>query len=249
MLHGGEQAERLQPLLLLASTADESALTTLPEYVERMKEEQEAIYYAVGDSRSALEGSPHLEAFRDRGYEVLLLTDPVDELMVGHIHEHDGKKLQSVTTGDIELGTDEEREEGQEAAEEREKAAAPLLETLQRELDDHVKEVRLSGRLKESPACLVGDPDALTPHLRRMMREAGNELPAEKRTLELNPDHEVFRRLFVVFEADRGDGRVASFAQLLFGQALLAEGSPLPDPAGFSSRVTELMLQAAEPEA
>ncbi len=246
VLHGGEHAERLQPLLLLASTADSEQLTTLPDYVSRMKEDQEAIYYATGETRAALETSPHLEAFAERGYEVLLLTDPVDELLVGHLTEHDGKPLRSVATGEVTLGSEEEREEAEQAQEERKKASAPLLETLQRHLDDHVKEVRLSGRLRESPACLVGDPDDLTPHLRRLLREQGGEIPAAKRALELNPEHEVFRRLSVVFDEDRGDPRVESFSHLLLGQALLAEGSPLPDPAGFSSRLTELMLQAAE---
>jgi len=245
VLHGGEHADRLKPLLLLPSTNDAETLTTLTDYVGRMGEDQPAIYYALGDSRAALEASPHLEALKKRDWEVLLLTDAVDELVVQHLGEFEGKKLQSVTSGEVELGDEAEDEAAKEAREKLDDTHAPLLETVGRLLEAHVSKVRLSSRLEDSPACLVGEPGGLTPHLRRMLRETGQDVPDEKRALELNPEHAVVRRLHELFEADRGDARIERFSHLLHGQALLAEGSTLPDPADFSRRLAELMVEVA----
>ena len=247
VLHGGEHADRVRPLLLLPSTNDATAPTTLAAYVGRMPEGQPAIYYALGESRAALEASPHLEALRRRGYEVLLLTEAVDELLVQHLGEHDGHKLQFVADANVDLGEDEEPEEVRVAREARDKEHAPLLETIQRHLGEQITEVRLSARLDDSAACLVGEAGALTPHLRRMLRESGHDVPEDKRALELNPDHPVVRRLQELFEVDRADLRIERSSHLLLGQALLAEGSPLPDPAAFSRRLAELMVDAAGP--
>src|SRR3954451_8959171 len=180
-----------QDLLLrissFASTHSDEELTTLAEYVERMKDGQEQIFYATGQSRDQLLKSPHLEAFRAKGYEVLLLTDPVDEIWVGSVTEFDGKPLQSVAKGEVDLDSDEETSTAER--EEQEKEFADLLAWLKDTLTEHVKEVRLSTRLTESPACLITDAFGITPQLARLYQASGQDVPVSKRTLELNPNH------------------------------------------------------------
>jgi molecular chaperone HtpG len=173
-----------KPILEIASFAStESAEpTTLAAYVERMKEGQEEIYYLTGDSRSQVENSPHMEAFQAQGYEVLILTDPVDEIWVEAVPDYDGKKLQSVARGNVDLPTDKEEPEA-------EGDFAPLLGYLKEQLGEQVKDVRLSHRLTTSAACLVSDNDDITPALEKMYRAMGQEGPRVKRILELNPGH------------------------------------------------------------
>lgn len=210
-----------------------------------MKEGQEAIYYITGESREAVEKSPHLEAFFAKGYEVLYLTDPVDEILVGHLTEYDGKKLQSVGKGTVELGSEEEKKKAEEERAEKQKAHASLLEFVQQRLADHVKEVRLSTRLTKSAACLVGDEGDLSPRLEKLLREVSQEAPKQKRILEINPEHPLLAKMQALYDADREDPRLAEYVDLLYGQALLAEGSPLPDPVAFSRLVADLMVRAA----
>jgi len=241
----GDAREKLAPLLLFASTAEPVKLTSLPEVVGRMKEGQEAIYYLTGDSRAALEKAPHLEAFKKKGYEVLLLTDPVDELLVSALPEFQGKKLQSVGKGEVVLGTEEERKQEEAAREEKAAAHKDLLTALRVALQEHVKEVRLSTRLTDSAAVLVSDEHELTPHLAKLLKQAGHEVPEGKRILEVNGDHAVLARLEALFAADGTDPRLGEYATLLYEQALLAEGTPLPDPVAFARRVVDLMVKAA----
>ena len=228
-----ENQDRILELVLAPSTQGE--LTSLAEYVGRMKEAQEAIYYMTAATQSVAERSPQLEAFRDRGYEVLFFTDPVDELWLRMSREFQGKKLMSVAAAGVTLSsrTPEDSPAGEDFR--------SLLDTLRALLQDHVKDVRLSSRLKESPACLVGEAGDLSPHLRDLFKRAGQQMPVTKRTLELNPSHPVITRLRDLHTAVKDDPRVALYADLLYGQALLAEGSMPPDPAGFSRRLTELM--------
>ena len=237
-----ENADRLKPLLLFQSSHHETNLTSLADYVARMADDAEAIYYITGDSRESMERSPHLEAFRDKEIEVLLLADPVDEILVNVLHEFEGKKLQSVGKGAVDLGSDEEQKAADAERSEAQKAHASLFEALQSALTDHVKEVRLSTRLTESPACLVGEEHDMSAHMAQLLKQAGQEVPVPKRILELNANHPVLQKLQSVYDADGSDARLADYAQLLFGQALLAEGSPLPDPAGFGKRVIDLMV-------
>ena len=237
--------DRLVPLLLFQSSDDPEALTTLAEYVERMKEDQEEIYYLTGESRAAVESSPHLEAFRDKGYEVLYLVDPVDEFMTQALTEHDGKKLKSVGKGTVELGSEEEREKAKKELEEKKETYSDLLEFLQKTLDEYVKEVRLSTRLTTSPACLVGGDFDLSPHMERILRqtEGLGEMGPQKRILELNPSHEILAKLEQRFEKDREDPAFSDYAHLLLGYACLAEGSDLPDPGRYNKLVGELMTR------
>ncbi|PVZ03651.1 molecular chaperone HtpG [Actinomycetospora cinnamomea] len=210
-------------------SADEP--TTLAAYKQRMPEGQDTIYYATGDSRSGLENSPHLEAFRAKGYEVLLLTDPVDEVWVDVVTEFDGTPLASVAKGEVDLGDETETPEGFD----------DLLSWMGTELAEEVKEVRLSSRLTTSPACLVGDPGDLTPTLEKMYRAMGQEPPKVKRILELNPSHPLVTGLR---DAQAGGTAEKDVAELLYGMALLAEGGDLAEPAAFVNTLAARLQKA-----
>lgn len=233
--------DKLKPLLMFESSAEGVDLTDLAGYVERMPEDQEAIYYITGERRSVVESSPHMEALKARGYEVLFLTDPVDEIMVDHLTEFEGKAIKSVGKGEVELGSEEERKAAEEARAEKQKAHASLLEYLQKALDEKIKEVRLSSRLKDSAVCLVGGENDMSPQMERILRSANQAPPVVKRILEINPDHPVLATMQSLYDTNAEDPKLADFTDLLYGQALLAEGSPLPDPAGFSRKVANLM--------
>ena len=236
--------DQLIPLLLFSSSTAEE-LISLSDYVGHMKDGQEEIYYITGESMEVVRNSPHLEAFKDRGYEVLFLTDTVDELMVQAVTEFEGKKLRSIGKGTVELGTKEEREEAEKARKESEEGYAALLEMLQQKLDEQIKEVRLSSRLTSSPVCLVTGEHDMSPQLEKLMKQARGETgPLQKRILELNPEHAILASLKARFEADADDPLLGDYAELLLGQALLAEGTELPDPARFSGLVAELMVRA-----
>ncbi|MGS0685459.1 molecular chaperone HtpG [Nakamurella sp. GG22] len=208
------------------STHDAEKPTTLREYVERMPEGQAAIYYATGESRSSLENSPHMEAFRAKGYEVLLLTDPVDEVWVDAVPSFEEKQFTSIARGEVDLG-------GDDVDDDTKKGFEGLLTWMTSTLSDDVKEVRLSHRLVDSAAVLVGDPGDLTPTLEKMYRAMGQELPKVKRTLELNPKHGLVTGLRSAHETRPDDAALADTAHLLYGMALLAEGGELAEPASF----------------
>ncbi|MBB1058560.1 molecular chaperone HtpG [Dietzia sp. B19] len=217
---------------------DDEVGTTIAEYVSRMAEGQEEIYYLTGTSRAAVENSPHLEAFRARGVEVLVLTDPVDEVWVDAVGEVDGRRLRSVAKGDVDLsgiGSPVEEEKGQADSAE----FTGLLEWLGEELSDEVKQVRLSQRLTESAACMVGDEFDMTPQLEAMYRASGMELPVSKRILELNPSHPLVERLRSQYSEDPSAPGLADTARLLSGAAVLAEGGTLADPAAFAKLLVD----------
>ncbi|OBF89115.1 molecular chaperone HtpG [Mycobacterium sp. 852002-51152_SCH6134967] len=224
-----------------ASTHSDEEPTTLAEYVERMKEGQEQIFYATGQSREQLLKSPHLEAFRAKGYEVLLLTDPVDEIWVGSVPEFEGKPLQSVARGEVDLETEEERSEAER--EEQQKDFADLLAWLKEVLSDHVAEVRLSKRLTESPACLITPTFGITPALARMYRASGQTMPVTKRILELNPRHPLVNGLQQAQKNSADESALAETAELLYGTALLAEGDIPDDPAKFAALLAERLAR------
>ncbi|UQU62073.1 molecular chaperone HtpG [Couchioplanes caeruleus] len=218
-----------------ASTAGDEP-TTLAGYVSRMKEGQDAIYYMTGESRAQVENSPHMEAFKAQGYEVLLLTDPVDEIWVEAVPEYDGRKLQSIARGDVDLTPDEKPSEEQTGE------FAPLLTWLGETLAD-VKEARLSTRLTTSPACLVSDADDITPTLEKMYKAMGQEVPPVKRILELNPGHPLVTGLRDAY-AQRADAPdLPETAELLYGTALLAEGGDLTDPARFAKLLADRLAR------
>ncbi len=238
-----EGQDRLLELVLAAST-DGPALTPLAGYVARMKEGQPAIYYLTAASRAGAERSPHLEAFRARGYEVLFFLDPVDELWLGLRREFEGKPLTSVAQGTVDLGSGADGKQEESAKEETGERFKDLLLALRAALQDEVKDVRLSERLTSSPACLVGEAGDLSPHLEELLRRSGREVPKAKRVLELNPGHPLVTRLQAFHAAHPADERFRRYAELLHGQAILAEGGTLPDPAAFSRCLAELLVEA-----
>ncbi|MFJ1842760.1 molecular chaperone HtpG [Streptomyces sp. NPDC088146] len=235
LLSDFENRDAILGVASFATTHDKDEPTTLRQYVERMKDGQEHIYYLTGESRQAIENSPHMEAFRAKGVEVLLLTDPVDEVWVEAEPEFDGKKLRSVAKGEVELGTEEEKKEAATERENRQQEYADLLTWMTDRLGETVKEVRLSSRLTVSPACIVSDTHDVTPALENMYRAMGQPVPQVKRILELNPEHPLvsgLNRAHTERGEDAGTG-LEETAELLHDLALLAEGGELGDPSRF----------------
>ncbi|AZP81227.1 molecular chaperone HtpG [Mycobacterium avium] len=241
LLSDFDNQETLLQLCSFASTHSEEEATTLAQYVERMKEGQTQIFYATGETRQQILKSPHLEAFKAKGYEVLLLTDPVDEVWVGTVTEFDGKPLQSIAKGEVDLSA--EGEESQAERDEQQKEFADLLAWLKDTLSDHVKEVRLSNRLTDSPACLITDAFGITPALARLYRASGQDIPVGKRILELNPKHPLVTGLRQAHQDRADDPSVAETAELLYGTALLAEGGALDDPARFAEILADRLAR------
>ncbi|MET9812215.1 molecular chaperone HtpG [Streptomyces sp. NPDC006355] len=234
-------SENRDAILAVASfetTHADDEPTTLARYVERMKDGQEDIYYLTGESRQSIENSPHMEAFRDKGIEVLLLTDAVDEVWVDAVGEYEGRKLRSVAKGEIDLDAKGE----EQAGEEREKQAeefAGLLGWMRERLDEDIKEVRLSTRLTVSPACVVSDAHDLTPALENMYRAMGQEVPRTKRILELNPGHPLVKGLNQAYQEREDRTELEESAELLHTLAVLAEGGQPKDPAKFVKLVSD----------
>ncbi len=227
-----------------ASTAPAAAgLTSLADYVARMKEGQDAIYFLTGPSKEALAKSPLLEAFAAKGYEVLLFSDPVDELWLERAPRFQDKPLKSIGKGEVKLGSDEERKQEEAARETKEQAYRDFLTCFRVLLADEIKEVRLSTRLTESPVCLVSDEDDMTPQMQKLMEQLGHKAGKIKRILEINADHPLLAKLREVFAADAKDPRLALYAQLLLGQAHLAESGQVPDPTSFSKVLAEVMTR------
>jgi molecular chaperone HtpG len=238
--------DKLQELVLFESTRTEpGAYVSLKEYAERMPEGQKEIYFITGTSRQALEGSPHLEIFRSKGYEVLFMLDPVDEWVVQSLSEYDSRKLKAVDRGDVELGTEEEKKELEAKKEEQVKHFKDLLEFIKETLKERVKEVRLSGRLTDSACCLVADEYGINANMERILKAMNQEVPESKRVLELNPEHPIMQVLSKLFEQDKSNKKLLDYCELLFDQALLTEGSPISDPLRFTKLVSELMVKAA----
>ena len=231
-------AERIAKLLRFSSTHAETEAQTvsLADYVSRMKPGQDRIWYVTADSFSAARSSPHLEVFRSKGIEVLLLAERVDEWLVAHLTEFEGKKLASVARGGLDLGDLADAEE-KKSSEEKRKEFRDLVARIKEALGERVKEVRVTLRLTDSPACLVADENEMSANLARILRAAGQKVPETRPILEINPAHPIVLRL------RNEDARFADWAALLFEQALLAEGAALEDPAGFVKRMNSLLLE------
>ena len=234
-----QNRERIGGLLRFASTHndDDAQNVSLDAYIERMQEGQKDIYYITADSPAAARHSPHLEVFRKKGVEVLLLSDRVDEWLVSHLHEYKGKHLQSVTKGKLDLGELADKED-QEKAEQAEKEHEDLLKRLKDSLGERVNEVRVSTRLVDSPACIVVGEHDMSANLARVLKAVGQEAPDMKPTLEVNLDHPLVKRL----EAESEQTKFDDLGMILFDQAQLAEGGQLDDPAAFVGRLNKLMM-------
>jgi len=245
LLDPREKRERILDLVLCASTTSEGKLGSLAEAVDRIPEDRDVIYFLTGASLDAAAHSPHLEAFKKRGIEVLLFSDRVDDVWLEQNPPvYKGKRWQSVDRGDISLDSGEEEQAADEQRKQEQDAFGELIGRLRVALQDRVKEVRLSQRLTESPACLVNDEGELTPQMAAILREAGQDVPETRPILEINPGHPLLEKLRELCETDSSDRRIAEFGELLYGQALLAEGGRLDDPTAFSRKIADLMLQA-----
>ncbi len=237
-----EYRERLGTLVRFDSSNGDG-ITSLAEYVGRMKEGQEAIYYSIGETRQAAANSPHLEALRERGYEVLYLFDPIDTLAADGLKEFQGKKLANVANADLKLDASPEAKASEEAAA---GALKPLIDKVKSVLGSRVREVRSSARLKDSPACLVVPPGGMNPAMERLLRANGREVPPSSRVLELNPTHPLIAAIQA--RAAEGDADLDEWIELLHDQALLTEGSTPDDPHRFAKRMTDLMQKALAPK-
>ncbi|MCG6872202.1 MAG: molecular chaperone HtpG [Gammaproteobacteria bacterium] len=240
--HDNRQA--IAELLRFASTHDDAQTqrVSLKDYVGRMGDDQKSIFYLTADSHAAAQASPHLEYFRKQGIEVLLLSDPVDEWLVGHLNEYQDKPLKSVARGDLDREELGEKSDDPER-EQRSKDLEPLLAAIQAALGERVQEVRLSDRLVDSPACLVADEKALGANLQRILESMGQAAPESRPILELNPEHPLIRRL------DSGREDLADWAEVLFDQAALSEGAALKEPAAYVRRINRLLASTLGDEA
>jgi len=239
MVEDAANHERLAKLMRFASThsGEETQNVSLAEYVARMKPEQKAIYTITAETHAAARSSPHLEIFRKKGIEVLLLSDRVDEWLVSHLPEFDGKPLQSVTKGDLDLGALED-ENDKKQQEEVAEGFKDMLVRMKAALGDKVENARITHRLTDSPACLVAGEHDLGAHFERLLKAAGRKVPGAKPVLEINPQHTLIQRL----KEEKDDTRFGEWTQILFDQALLSEGGSLEDPAGFVARVNHMWL-------
>lgn len=243
LLNDFENRGTILDIASFASTYDTEQSTTLRQYLDRMKEGQRHIYYMTGESRATTERSPHMEAFRARGFEVLLLTDPIDEMWVESVPEFDGKQLQSIAKGQVDLDTEEEKNTAEPERDQQKKDFSALLSWMTNTLQENVKEVRLSSRLTTSPACIVGGAHDVTPTLEKMYRAMGKDAPPIKRILELNPTHPLVSGLRKAYDERDDDAELAETAELLYGMALLAEGGELNDPSHFTRLLADRLAR------
>ena len=235
-----EKRETIGDLLLFPSTKSEKGkFRTIPEYVENMKEGQKEIYYITGSSLGETLESPYIEAFKEKDYEVLIMLDDIDDIIMSSF-EYKGKKFKSVIKGDVTLDESDKKEK-----EETKKKYRKLLDLIQDHLDD-VKEVRLSGRLKDSACCLVGDEGEMNLQMENLLKSMGKEVPERKRVLEINPSHPIFIAMNKIFEEDRKSELLREYTDLLYGQALLLEGSKPKDSTAFAKAISKLMVENVE---
>lgn len=229
--------DRIAKLLRFNSThsADTNYSVTLEDYIGRMKEGQDKIYYITADSYNAAKNSPHLEIFKQKDIEVLLLSDRVDEWMISHLHDFEGKQLISVAKGKLDLGKLDDKSE--EEAKKEDEAHKTLLEKIQKVLGDKVKEVKTTTRLVNSPSCLVVDNHSMSIHLERLLKQSGQSMPASKPTLEVNPKHTLLQKI----EHSQNDDEISDLSLIIFDQAMLAEGIQLEDPSSFVARMNKLI--------
>ena len=235
--------DKIAGLLRFSSSLEDKTEpdVSLAEYISRMKEGQESIYYITADTFAAAKNSPHLEVFRKKGIEVLLLSDRVDEWLVSSLTEFDGKKIESITKGELDLGKLEDEEEKEEHKKTDEDYKS-VVEHIKKVLDDKVKDVRTTHRLTNSPACLVKETHDMSANLERILQQAGQEVPVSKPIFEVNPEHPLMQKL----KDETDDDRFGELTHVLFDQALLSEGGQLDDPATFVKRLNELLLSMSK---
>lgn len=233
--------EKLQDLLLFHTTSSDK-MTTLEEYVGRMKEGQKDIYFITGDTLSQVSNSPYLERLKEKNYEVLLLVDPVDEWVVNSLPEYKGKKLQSITKEGLNLDSESEKKQKEEELKKAAETLKPVMESIKKTLEKHIKDVVLSERLTNTPVCLVSGNHDPSAHMQKLMAQMGQEYSVPvKRIMEINPKHPLFEKMLKASPQQQ-----EKWAEILYAQALLNEGSTIPDPVKFSQQVAELMVNSKE---
>lgn len=241
----GMNRDKLQDLLMFESSHSDE-LTTLDEYVKRMPEGQKEIYYAAGRDKDAVKNTPQMEAIREKGYEVLYFIDKIDEFASAVIINYKEKPLRNISAADLNFDTEEEKKEKEEKRKEKETESKSLLETLKKHLENEVKEVRLSSRLKNSAVCLVSGSDGISINMEQVLSEAAmSNMPAPKATriLEINPEHRIFTKLNEIYTSNPESEKLKNFAQVLYNQALLMEGIAPKDPVKFASMISEFMSE------
>ncbi len=242
LYHDAKMRDKILELALFRTTqTGKDELVTLKQVVERMKEGQEKIYFLTGDARDSLIDSPHLETFKKEGVEVLLLTDSVDEVWLNMVPDFQGKTLVSAAGSDFEIGSEEERKARAEETEKAQKEMATFISWMQTKLGEDVKEVRISSRLVDSPACLVADSGEMSANMERLMRAMGQEVPVTKRILEINAGHPLIDHLSKRYESDKDTEELGRTAQMVYQLAVLSEGGELADPAGFAKQVASVL--------
>lgn len=225
--------------LALFRTSENDELVTLKEYVEKMPESQKDIYYMTGESLEIMKTSPYLEKLKEKGLNVILFTDPVDEWVLNSLTEYDKKKLVSVTKGDLDLSSEAEKKENEKELETKSEKLKPVCESIKKALDDHIKDVKVTSRLVKSPVCLVSGEHDPSAHMERMLEKLGQAAPKTKRTLEINPNHPIFDKMQGFSEE-----KIANWSEILYNQALLNEGSQIKDPIKFSEQLSEFMVNS-----
>ena len=232
--------DRIAKLLRFATThTDEEAQTSsLDDYIGRMQEGQDKIYYVAADSHSAAKNSPHLEIFRKKGIEVLLLSDRVDEWLTSHLMEFEGKKIQSIAKGELDL----DDESAEKKLEKKARASEKLIKRLKTALEDRVEDVRVTNRLTDSPACIVLNEHDMAMHMQRILKEAGHAMPGSKPIFEITPDHPIVKKL----DIEKSKKKFADWSDILFDQAVLAEGGQLEDPASFVAKLNKMLVSIAK---
>lgn len=229
-----ENKDKLAHLVRYKTTKSDGKLVSLKDYIERMKDGQEYIYFITGENLTALMNSPHLEALKEKDYEVLLMTDPVDEWVVQNLTEYEGKKLKSAEKGDLDIDKVDDKDK---------EAYAALFDFIKSKLDDQIKEVKASTRLKNSVSCLSGDDYGMSAYMEKIMKATGQDMPKQKRVLELNIHHPVLSKMKTLFETDTKNIKLVDFCHLFLDMAIISEGGKIEDPAGFSKRVGDLMTE------
>ena len=238
-----ENADMIKDLLLFKSST-QAELTSLEDYVTRMPEEQKEIYFITGESVSSVENSPLMEAFKEKGYEVLFMVEKIDEFMMQGMMDYKEKKFKSINKGDVDLKSEDEKKADEAKEKENKETFGTMLESVQKIMDEDLKEVRLSNRLKASAVCLVSDDHAMTPQMEQMFKSMGQEVPKSKRIMELNPEHDVVKLMQTIYSENKEDKRIKDFAGLLYNQALLAEGLSIDNPVEFAHQISNLMVEA-----
>jgi molecular chaperone HtpG len=236
-----ENKDKLQELLLFYSTADGEKQTTLKEYVERMKPEQKDIYYFAGENRDTMTNSPLIEIYKNKGYEVILLNEAVDEIVAGTIMDYSGKKMKSIEKGEADIEKTKDEKKADKELKTTEKEYEELIKYLETELGEYVKQVRLTTRLVSAPSCVVSDEAGMSPHLERFLKRTNMKVPENKRIMELNPEHNIVKKLKSRFDTDKTDPLISEYAELLLGYSYLGAGAEPPDVVRFNNLLVRVL--------